>query len=248
MQLNKTKKNLLFGFLSALCLTTVILGVSFITTTMNLGSSGLLPPFDWDFVSPVKLSTQLSSRSEFLYAMGVSVCRALEDGGCICDIPYFNYSVDDLAIWFNMEGMNWLLTYTAVGNNTPYEHFYVVNPIILADLPTALSSDVKTLENITDITENYYEVKRNLVKENMTEYRIYHYYQDGSIINIDSFDSLVFIRYNRFTSYDSGYTHWGGYIDNDFQERRYLGYIDEQFANYTVAINELLDQFFQFNL
>ena len=244
MRLSQVKKNLLFGFLTALCLTLVILGVSLVTTTMNLGETGLLPPFDWDVDSPVKFSNQMLSRSDFLYAMAVNVGRALEDGGCIFDIPYFNYSVNTVHVWFNMEAENWLLVYDAVESDNLYDHYYVINPEILYGLPSELSSDIQTIENVTDITENYQEVRQNIVKENMTEYSIVYFYQDGSIIRLESFDNLVFIQLNRFTEYDSGYTHWFGKVDEGFQKKWYLGYMEEQFPNYTLAINQLLENFF----
>ncbi|NPD89633.1 MAG: hypothetical protein HGN29_13020 [Asgard group archaeon] len=245
MHLSQVKKNLLFGFLTALCLTTIILGVSFVTTTMNMGATGLLPSFDWDIDSPVKLSNQMLSRSDFLYAMAVNVGRALEDGGCIFDIPYFNYSVNTVHVWFNLEAENWLLVYDAVGSSNLYDTYYVINPDILVNLPSALSSDIQTIDNLTDITENYQELRQNLVKENMTEYDIVYFYQDGSIIRLLSFDDVVFIQLNRFTEYDSGYTHWFGKVDDNFHKIWYLGYMEEQFPNYTVAINQLLENFFE---
>jgi len=251
MKFKPYQKGIIFGILTALFTVSIIIGIYYGIPSMSENNFNLLPPFDWDFSTIDKLSLQISERSDYLLAFIVETGIFIEGGGGMF-IPHFNYSVFSIHSWYNVEDQQqMLLIEDYLNNESDYETYYTIQPSLLTPLSSALAKDIQTIENYTDIAENYW-IEMDAVEEpGAFTMRIKHIYQDGSYIEIRSVENTVFIRYATFNEYFGTHNSWGAALDLDeFDNGRdkykefYKAEIPQIFSNHTIAVNLFLENFY----
>ena len=251
MKAKSYQKGIIFGVITALVTVSVISGAYYGTI---LGREDyLLPPFEWDFSSPAKLSMQMSNRSEHLLAFAVEAkILGTDHEWSAMLLPYFNYSVFQVASWFLVdEKKQLLLLEDYLDNETDIETYHIINSDLLTPLGIALAKDLQTIENYTNIAENYWLEERAVIEAGSFSFWISYIYRDGSYIHIRTVENTVFIRFARFTRYIGEYNQWGVDLDidefkdgTDKYEEVYKATIPELFSNHTTAVNEFLDYFY----
>ncbi len=239
MKLTDTHKSIIFGIVVACLLTSLSSGTYFgITTT---GSNLSIQPFEWDFDSGIRLSLQINERSDYLYKFMTYVAKVTQPWSAEQQ-PYFNYSVGFLASWLNVISDEWMFRITR--HVSPWKYVDIIKPNLLVNLHSALVEDIKTFQDLTDITENWGEYLEEHFVTDKTLFEVTHIYQDGTGLMFRSFDNVVFIKYWRFTKYYSDDTGSGTKKDKNFEEQWFMATMPDLFPNYTNAINQLLEQYF----
>ncbi len=249
MRVKPYQKGIVFGILTALVTVSVIVGAYYGTILER--EDYLIPPFEWDFSSPAKLSLQMSNRSEYLLAFSVRAKRLSQGWGGMV-LPYFNYSVHSISSWYLVEDEKQILLLgDYLNNDTRIETFHIINQELLVPIGIALAKDLQTMGNFTNIAENYLEEEYAAIEEGGFSFWITHIYRDGSYIHIRTVENIVFIRFARFTRYIGEYHVWGVDLDidefedgTDKYEEVYKATIPEIFTNHTTAVNVFLDYFY----
>ncbi|MCG3259431.1 MAG: hypothetical protein H7644_06780 [Candidatus Heimdallarchaeota archaeon] len=250
MKIKPYQKGIAFGIITALVTISLVSGVYYGMTSIS--NNNLLPPFEWDFSSLDALSLQISERSDYLLAFTTETVR-LSEGWDGMNIPYFNYSVYSIHSYYITEDETQILHIgDYLDNETDYETYYTIQSEQLVPFSLALAKDLQTMENYTDIANNYWEEMDAVLVPGAFSIWIEHVYQDGSYIKIQSVGNTVFIRYARFKEYHGELNHWG-IIDLDIEEFEdgrdkykefYKATIPQIFTNHTIAVNEFLEQFY----
>lgn len=250
MKIRPYQKGIAFGIITALVTISLLSGVYYGMTSIN--NNNLLPPFEWDFSSLDALSLQISERSDYLLAFTTETVR-LSEGWNGMNIHYFNYSVYSIHSYYITEDETQILHIDDYfDNETDYETYYTIQSEQLVPFSLALAKDLQTMENYTDIANNYWEEMDAVLVPGAFSIWIKHVYQDGSYIWIRSVGNTVFIRYMRFTEYIGEFNHWGlipEYFE-EFEDGRdkykefYKATIPQIFTNHTIAINAFLEQFY----
>ncbi len=257
MKLNPALKNILLGFLLACFLTSAISGVFLGLDSLsqdNTTSIDLLyPPFDWDFESPLNLATQMNERSSYLLAMTTMVGKITEVrdlGYSVGPHLYFNYSIFELEIWYIINSESWKFDCESFGLPSELDGpIYLDNSILFSALKDGLKLDIVQFENIT-YQPGGWETIFSVLEINATHFDILHIYRDGSLIWLKSFNNKIVIQYERITEYinietEDGKIQTGFKPDQEFESQWYLGDFSNQFANYTVAVNQFLDVMYE---
>jgi len=249
MKIKPYQKGIAFGIITALVTISLVSGVYYGMTSIS--NNNLLPPFEWDFSSLDALSLQISERSEYLLAF-TTMTSILSEGWGGMMIPYFNYSVFSIHSYYITEDETQILRIEDYLNNeTYYETLYTIQSEQLVPFSLALAKDLQTMENYTDIANNYWEEMDAVLVPGAFSIEIRHVYQDGSYIKIQTVENIVFIRYARFKEYHGEFNHWGIDLDiEEFEDGRdkykefYKATIPQIFTNHTIAVNEFLEQFY----
>lgn len=253
MRFNSALKSIISGFLLACILTSVTSGV-FLSIDPplqnNIISIDLLyPPFDWDFESPLNLATQMNERSIYLLGLKTMVARitAIGDYGYSGELlPYFNYSIGGVDLWYIIKSENWKFNCDTIG--MWWGSIYIDNSTIFAPLQEGLRLDILQFENVS-YRPGGWETIRSAAEINATYFDILHIYQDGSLIWLKSFNNRIVIQYERINKYTNVETEDGIQIsigfDPEFESQWFMGDFSNQFANYTVAVNQFLDEIYE---
>ncbi len=256
MKLSPAPKSIISGFLLACILTSVVSGVFFSIDSPsqnNITSIDILYPlFDWDFESPLKLANQMNERSIYLFGMWTIVGRitgVLDNGYSAELLPYFNYSIGGFDMWYIIKSENWKFNCDTVGMPVElYGSLFSSNSTIFTPLHEGLLLDMLQFENISNRPGGW-ETIRSIADINATYFDIMHIYQDGSLIWLKSFNDKIVIQYERVSEYineereDGIHIGWG--LDPEFEPLWFVGDFSNQFANYTIAINQFLDAIYE---
>ncbi len=247
MKIKPVHKSIIFGIVTALIATSLVVGVYFGVTSRD--NNQLLPPFEWDFSSIKNLSLQMSERSEYILATSIET-NINDSSGMLTS--YFNHSVHSIYSWYNTETGEWMLVINDYLNNSlDYDKIYKIQPDILSPFYLALNTDLQTIQNQVDISENYWEELR--AKESaILSITITHAYQDGTRIVIVAFENTIFVNLISFIEYHGDFDNWGVKIDPkaEFENGKvkydvfYKADIPEFLPNYTNATNAFLELFY----
>ena len=260
-----TFKKIVSGILVALILTSgtlIVFNLSGKYRHEDTGSNILIDPINWDFSSSLALSENIEENSENLLIWSVSVRKIIAsttDNSENVDItggdgsvgawvggrlPYFSHNISGIHAWTILDRASWIFRYELALPQF-YEPWYSIDPEIFPPLHAALSNDMSSISDWKSISEDQSNTMMlNASRVGTIYFLIQHYYQDGSIISIETYNNTSFIRYEKFLSFESSYNYWETQPDNKFPEMWYTGVTDGQFPFYSQAVNELLAQFF----
>ncbi len=250
MKIKPINKSIIFGVVTALLTTSLIIGVYLgITSTEK---NQFLPPFEWDSSSLKTLSLQMNERSEYILATSIET-NINDSSGMM--VSYFNHSVHSIYSWYNTETEEWLLVINDYLNSSQdYDTIYKIQPDILSPFYLSLNADLQTIQNQVDISENYSEelALRESADLAIISIMITHAYQDGTLIIVEAFENTILVRLISFIAYHGDFNSWGVEIDPkaEFDDGRvkydifYKADIPEFLPNYTNATNAFLELFY----
>lgn len=214
-------------------------------------------PFSWDTSSGITLSSQMTQRAGSLLYVSVhasnitvvNVEQTCSPDPCEGDViswtgtsyPLFNdgrHEVYSLFSFYHPNLDHWELRYSRI-SDIQAEPRFVIDPVVLNPLHTALEQDLEAAMQLQEIAEENLSLEMEYIEDGMLHLHITHFYEDGSIVSFESIGEKIFLRFERFSEYVVTDTIIGVHVDHDYKEVWYKGTI-HGLGNYTAAINGIL--------
>lgn len=222
-----------------------------------------LPLFDWNTTSSLSLANDMESRANELLFVQVktgiitdapdNVEVSCEENGKPVDCgDAFSYAGTSYIImennvygfmaYYNQEIENWNMSFDKM--NRTSEALYFIEFFQLETLHPALNRDLQTIINYTELTEHENGVEQQkAIDEGDITISIWHWYSDGTVIYIKSFENEVFFYIHHFREFVSDFNRVGGYTDHNYQELYFKANIAHYFDNYMAALTSYLEPF-----